>query len=630
MKSGLQKYIRRGNIDKALFCAGELDLFKECLERGETIRTNFLHRLMVIYLEDVANLEIFNDIERKLNEIIAERVIKTRDKAKEERLISEVVITLCQSKKARICSHIRAVFNPKYNTHALLSKYPSIKYLWDEIESNKKKCNKEEFEYNCELFKKYLKEKNILAVYYAFQIDMADVKLKTKCFGKSKPVWFIFKEITTPFNAKMIEKFMGWYHFHLDTIKERFLCWLFPLLYELEIIPKGEKVSVDSTMIKGWDRNRSCEKFVVDDYVKDRHTRVGVGKSLVEFAVNGALVENEAEFVNLVWKQFYEDGKRWEEGEAVIGEVESPQDPAPHEDEPKNEVVIPSEEKPKRKRPKVAPSVAQEELKDPLSPCLETEEYKFIVRTQLNTTRNKQDVYFAKDKTGTLVVVKGPYKDLTSINILKSNTEWKIKHGLPYIPYTVKEMIPDRWHEGVPLGIRNSIDRTLKAHFLIFDSVIHEEEIVTKKHSSKVWPETDIIDWEKIPLHFTYKGRELLENEMIDYVHNILYRYLCGISDLADRNFLMVSKRVISIDEETEDKMNGVYYELRKNKSEYIFDWLENNYEKLNVQSWTAKNPQSRVQQLKLEEIKNKEYCKGLFGVIFYLPGIVRDPPRVS
>jgi hypothetical protein len=297
-----------------------------------------------------------------------------------------------------------------------------------------------------------------------------------------------------------------------------------------------------------------------------------------------------------------------------------PQDPSPPEDEPKNEVVVPSEEKPKRRRPKVAPQ------KDPLSPPLETEEYAFIVRTQLNTTRNKQDVYFAKDREGKLVVVKGPYKDLTSINVLKSNTDWKIKHGLPYIPYMVKEMIPDRWHEGVSLGIRNSIDRTLKAHFLIFDSVIHEEEIVTKKHSSKVWPETDVVDWEKIPLHFNYKARELLEQEMIDYIHNILYRYLCGISDLADRNFLMVSKRVISIDEETEDKMNEVYYELRKNKSEYIYDWLEKNYEKLNVQTWTAKNSDSRVQQLKLEEIQNKEYCMHLFFRMA-CNGIVYPPP---
>jgi hypothetical protein len=29
LKSGIQKYIRRGVTEKALYCAGELDLFKE-------------------------------------------------------------------------------------------------------------------------------------------------------------------------------------------------------------------------------------------------------------------------------------------------------------------------------------------------------------------------------------------------------------------------------------------------------------------------------------------------------------------------------------------------------------------------------------------------------------------------
>ncbi len=66
MKSGLQKYIRRGMTEKALYCAGELDLMKHTPEsaggkRAEGIRTNFLHRLMVIYIEDVgiANLGVW-------------------------------------------------------------------------------------------------------------------------------------------------------------------------------------------------------------------------------------------------------------------------------------------------------------------------------------------------------------------------------------------------------------------------------------------------------------------------------------------------------------------------------------------------------------------------------------------
>ena len=73
MKSGLQKYIRRGVLDKALYCAGELDLFKEAPDRGETIRTNFLHRLMIIYMEDVENMNIFNKIDKLINRLFNER-----------------------------------------------------------------------------------------------------------------------------------------------------------------------------------------------------------------------------------------------------------------------------------------------------------------------------------------------------------------------------------------------------------------------------------------------------------------------------------------------------------------------------------------------------------------------------
>jgi hypothetical protein len=276
-------------------------------------------------------------------------------------------------------------------------------------------------------------------------------------------------------------------------------------------------------------------------------------------------------------------------------------------DEIINEAVV---SKPKRKRPQVAPQL---ELKDPLGPLLETEEYEFIVRAQLNTTKTKQDVYFAKDRVGKLVVVKGPYPDLIQINILKDHQQWKISNKLPYINFEVKEMIPDRWHDGIPLGIRNKVDRTKKAYFLIFDSVIFEEQIVKKKHSSKVWPETEIIDWDKIPLHFDYKSRTLTEQEMIDYVHNILYRYFFGISDLADRNFLMVGGRVISIDEEIHGRLDCVNYELRKNKCVFIKDWLENNFKKLNVQNWFPIKTMNRVQCLKYEEIRNKQFCLRLF-----------------
>ena len=61
VKSGLQKYIRRGETEKALYCAGEIDLFKTAGKEGEGIRTNFFNCFLITYMEDVENLSILPD-----------------------------------------------------------------------------------------------------------------------------------------------------------------------------------------------------------------------------------------------------------------------------------------------------------------------------------------------------------------------------------------------------------------------------------------------------------------------------------------------------------------------------------------------------------------------------------------
>ena len=76
----------------------------------------------------------------------------------------------------------------------------------------------------------------------------------------------------------------------------------------------------------------------------------------------------------------------------------------------------------------------------------------------------------------------------------------------------------------------------------------------------------------------------------------------------------MVGGRVISIDEEIKDNLNGLISELRKNKCLFIQNWLKDNYEKLNVNKWFLIKTATRVQLLKYEEIRNKEYCLRLFN----------------
>jgi len=585
MKSGLQKYIRRSILDKALYCAAELDLFKDApnTKEAEGIRTNFLHRLMIIFMEDVENLALFDTIYIKMNQLFQERDKADRHKEKELYWVTEVVTLLVRSKKARICSHVRALFNPKYQP--LHDRYPSMNSLWVSQENT--------LEHNCSMFKKYLKEKNLLAVQYAFWIEASEEKLPQKLFRSSQPVWFIFHQLMNPLQVaktERVKKFVEWYKEHIGGMKEGFMCWLLPLLHELDIVPLG---TADAAEIPSYvARNREGHTMEVDDYVLDKHTSKGRGKGLVEFALVGALVEPQADFVNPLWKQFYEDGKRYEEGIAILGEnrAESKAMPlsAPHIPTiiRKTTVISPSDEK------------------------TETDAYDFLVRTQLTTMGTKMDVYFAKNSQGQLVVVKGPYATRTEIDVLERNTAWKRQHGLPYNSFQVQHLLPNRWPEGVPLGARNKVDRTRPAYFLVFESYLQESDLRMMMHSSTLWPQTEVVDWKQIPFHFTHKARTLSHQEYTDYIHAVLFRYLLGVSDFADRNFLMKDGRVISIDEDVEGRDIDLYATLQKNKAAFLHEWLQNHYKLLGVSQWVVTNENQRG---KLIEIQNKESCLALF-----------------
>lgn len=247
----------------------------------------------------------------------------------------------------------------------------------------------------------------------------------------------------------------------------------------------------------------------------------------------------------------------------------------------------------------------------------ETEEYNFVVRSQLTTSVFKMDVYFARDThTNKFIVVKGPYKNRDEINILKRNTEWKMKHNLPYIPFVIRSLIPDRWPEGIPLSARNKVKRSEPSYFLVFDSVIDPSEIQTKYHSSKLWPSTEVVDWDKLALHFDYQSRPLTEQEWKDYVHSLLFRYVFGISDLADRNFIMKNGRVISIDENVEGHVVDLYAILKKNKAEAVYQWLKTNYHKLEIRTWSLTEEEKERDQSRdsrLTVIKDYNSCLRLF-----------------
>ena len=219
--------------------------------------------------------------------------------------------------------------------------------------------------------------------------------------------------------------------------------------------------------------------------------------------------------------------------------------------------------------------------------------YNFVARAQPNTSVCKADTYFADDPiTGAFLFIKGPLKTLKDAeNSIKMN-DWKKENNLPYMnSLKIEMLIPDRWDEGIGLGLRNTIDRSKEAPFLICESTISRDKITSNiitygeykvlkkdKTVAKKWSlELEIVNWFNIPSHLEISS--LSDIEFSDYVLNLLARWIFGISDLADRNFLRKNGRIYSVDEEYKDRDVNFWNELRKNKCNTVYNWLCANYE---------------------------------------------------
>ena len=73
---------------------------------------------MVLFLEDVADLSLLIEADRVLTMPVVS-----------EHLLVSLITQMCTASKGRICSHVRAVFNPAYTP--LHPFYPTIARLWE-------------------------------------------------------------------------------------------------------------------------------------------------------------------------------------------------------------------------------------------------------------------------------------------------------------------------------------------------------------------------------------------------------------------------------------------------------------------------------------------------------------------
>jgi len=326
LKSGIQKYVRRNNLQKGIWCLIELDLF-ELVERNENfakkislkenlnvklvqmnaqkIRSNMINRLIVMMSEEISICNWWLPI--KIKELY-EAWVNSRKTSQSRKYLIAIYKLLNASEKLRLISDFKTVFNlPPYyidfkkqsNMHKdLLEKYDS------KILMNSKISVKDIFEN----FSKSLKDSNDEAFFWLSKLIANENKTHVK------EIWeLVFKQSLNKtvcealhyFFLKMThkEKWIYLYHAIMLVIFKNKIDWNHDVDLQ-EILPSDEEIK------KYYDFNISKNLIEIDDFILDIHTGLKIKNGRFKFASEGALIINENKiFFNEKYRKMYIDFK---------------------------------------------------------------------------------------------------------------------------------------------------------------------------------------------------------------------------------------------------------------------------------------------------------------------------------
>lgn len=603
MKSALQKYIRRCDPVKAIYAAAELDLFAFAKDdndkpNGEGIRSNFIHRLMVIFMEDVFSLGLWSKIDTLIFQLLSLREQRTggkKGKNKKDDILSPTFCEIKRNEMDRVCkivyllamsSHSREnsfykfCFSTFFSLDEDMKERIKRKFDWFqqlEVEKDRlyepahpttiKGLGKEITDLSNQ-FISALERRSEFSIYYGHCLYAIE-KLPVKIGGGSKPTFLIFALIRHVVNAFDDERYKkGYLHLvdigerwyvELSPIKEEFLTWQTILIAitkgmnpeTVKHVKHDEHDENDKDLRILYKRNILHDPIALDDWVFDMHTKIGKtrGKDSGHFATVSSIVYNERTDIVKRYKDAYTQWKIFQSNE----DAKDAKDKEEDEDDDEEE---------------------DDDDDDKKHSDLETDYARFIVRAQLVTGNTKTDTYFG-EKNGKIIFIKGPFRE--SIEEMESVMEMqtiKKRVGLPTIEYRVVMLQPNRdtidmeksfddptkkkeSKEG--LGFRKSCNRQKLYPFLVSEVLFSPDTIPIKEHGSVTWPsDTQIIDLDRVKsmkhtrFEDVFKGKDDDMKRM--YIENIMFRYITGMPDLANRNFVMKDQRVYSIDEDSIDK----------------------------------------------------------------------------
>jgi len=559
LKSALQKYIRRGECEKAIWSAIELDWYrllelnenefqlayqkqwgidsdklKSEISHAKANRTNLINRLRVIVVEDIG-------MANPLLPIQADKLLSEWESGRQSmRAIVNLTELLCRSPKSRFLSDLKGVYflqpmpkNPQAEEiNKLIRGVLGIKMPagdGNSLEDN---------------FSVALDKKSLDVFYWVRMLYLRENSLD----GLVKWIQNYIKNHThiTHVQIQAIDILFKWYKKMSHQEKPLYL-------YEAILIilyhdwPMTVPPIPDLDTIDLYNKQRKSEPIQLEDYIFDIHTKKGriTEQNLYrKFAFEGSYVVNQdPRSWNELFRIYYITNKLvldfWDKNKQL---------PSKHDLELMVDDV-------RAQMHKFAPRRLPNRFDS------ESTRFSNVLRAQLTCASYRSDVYFATDNvTGQQVVVKGPLNPKSNIgaNYMYLNEMKKLIDFNP-IHIQVVELYPDLW-EQVGLGIRNKLDLDKKYDFLIMQDVCHlrgkRQLDAIEIKSSKLWPETHIysskLDKNNECISITEispKNRELSIQLLLAYA----FRYIFKISDTCERNFMVnkVTQQVFSLDEDT-------------------------------------------------------------------------------
>lgn len=546
-KSALQKYIRRGIINKAQYIMSDIYLMNWFPESQGSL-TNFFNRLRIIYLEDISIAA--PNLIYMVNDILP---IKTPyNITKLSNHLPCLIKCMSTSLHTRCYSHIRGWF--KTNNPDLP---PSPKYHYnlgeDENTSLTVPANRNlTLRQVVNAFIWCMENKKIETYYWIHHI-LEKEKLKVKRYNSTRSGFLIFDILNKTNMITSRDTFnicLNWYK-HM-SMKEQFLCVLHPVMlyilsnYVSKYVPNPSPTNYD-IFYNAYNGSLLNENILINSYVYDKHTAIGRGKKMdrgyADFAFEGSLVAYDLEIF-----------------------------------------------------PEMAENYVQNYLKSVglNKPPSETKEFTFKNRTQLNTMGNKPDVYFAKNLLGMNVVVKGPYMSKEQAMLpFKLHNIMMLFEGINTFDVNIQLLLPDLWDK-VPLGSRNKLGKGYQ-YFIVMEDILNKENYPIMKKSSKMWDNEEVVDYDELfkrhsDISFG-KPSDMTKKARFSMLIQLAFRLAFQIGDNSYRNFIRVNDTVYNIDlegigigglkgpaiawkQEEIDLLNQTRNEYWNEYSEIVGSWL--------------------------------------------------------